>query len=174
VIDHFSDPVVQKNVGADLAVTAELDRILNDLELYIVRHAKTHDAFAFHLLRLIPGIGEILALVILYEVHDIERFPTVQQFASYARLVQCPKESAGKRYGYSGPKIGNAHLEWAFSEATVLFLRNNPEGMRYKKRLEAKHGKGKALSILAHKIGRATYFVMKTRTPFQKERFLAV
>ena len=173
VIDHFPDPVVQKNVEADLAVTAELDRILNELELYIVRHAKEHDAFAFHLLRSIPGIGKILALVILYEVHDVERFPTVQQFASYARLVKCPKESAGKRYGYSGAKIGNAHLKWAFSEAAVLFLRNNPEGMRYKKRLETKHGKGKALSILAHRIGRTAYFVLKTRKPFEKERFLA-
>ena len=165
--------MVQKNVEADLAVTAELDRILNELELYIVRHAKEHDAFAFHLLRSIPGIGKILALVILYEVHDVERFPTVQQFASYARLVKCPKESAGKRYGSSGAKIGNAHLKWAFSEAAVLFLRNNPEGMRYKKRLETKHGKGKALSILAHRIGRTAYFVLKTRTPFEKERFLA-
>ena len=30
----------------------------------------------------------------------------------------------------SGKKIGNAHLKWAFSEAAVLFLRGNPEGVR--------------------------------------------
>ena len=28
-------------------------------------------------------VGKILALVILYEIHDIARFPTVQDFASY-------------------------------------------------------------------------------------------
>jgi len=28
----------------------------------------------------------------------------------FARLVKCPKESAGKRYGVGGGKIGNAHL----------------------------------------------------------------
>jgi len=56
----------------------------------------------------------------------------VQDFVSYARLVKCAKESAGKRHGSSGKKIGNAHLKWAFSEAAVLFLRGNAEGMKFK------------------------------------------
>jgi hypothetical protein len=59
-------------------------------------------------------------------------------------LVKCPKESAGKKYGTSGKKIGNAYLKGAFSEAAVLFLRNTPEGQNYRARLENKHGKGKA------------------------------
>jgi len=105
----------------------------------------------------VPGIGKILSLVILYEIHDVERFPTVQDFASYARLVKCSKESAGKRYGVSGAKIGNVHLKWAFSEASVLFLRGNPKGQKYREKLTSKHGKAKALSILAHKLGRAVY-----------------
>jgi transposase len=66
--------------------------------------------------------------VILYEVQDIRRFPRVQDFVSYCRLVKCAKESAGKKSGTAGKKIGNAYLKWAFSEAAVLFLRNNPEG----------------------------------------------
>jgi transposase len=37
----------------------------------------------------IPGIGKILALVLLYEIHDIDRFPRVQDFVSYCRLVGC-------------------------------------------------------------------------------------
>jgi transposase len=124
-------------------------------------------------LRTVHGIGPILSLVILYEIHDIDRFPRVQDFASYARLVKCAKESAGKRYGTSGKKIGNAHLKWAFSEAAVLFLRGNPEGMKLKKRLEKKHGKSKALSILAHKLGRAVYFMLKRKQAFDMKKFLS-
>ena len=128
----------------------------------------------FHRLRSIPGIGKILALTILYEVHDIARFPRVQEFASYCRLVRCPKESAGKRKGgASGKKIGNVHLKWAFSEAAPLFLRGNPAGQRYLSRLARKHGKGKALSILAHKIGRTVYYVMSRRRNFDMNKFLA-
>ena len=51
--------------------------------------------------------------------------------ASSCRLVKCTKESAGKRYGTWGTKIGNAHLKWAFSEAAVLFLRANPADQKY-------------------------------------------
>ena len=96
----------------------------------------------------------------------------MQDFVSYARLVKCAKESAGKRHGSSGKKIGNAHLKWAFSEAAVLFLRGNAEGMKFKKQLERKHGKSKALSILAHKLGRATYYVLKRGQAFDMKKFL--
>jgi transposase len=64
-------------------------------------------------------------------MHDIARFPRVQAFVSYCRLVKCAKESAGKRYGTAGTKIGNAYLTWAFSEAAVLLLRNHPTGQKY-------------------------------------------
>ena len=75
------------------------------------------------LLKSVPGIGLILSLVILYEIHDINRFERVQDFASYRHLVKCKRESAGKSYGTGGAKVGNAYLKWAFSEAAVLFLR---------------------------------------------------
>ena len=99
--------------------------------------------------------------MLLDEIHDIRRFPSVQDFASYARLVKCRKESGGKHLGTSGKKIGNAHLKWAFSEAATLFLRHHPEGQKLFERLEKKHHKGKALSILAHQRGRAVYYMLK-------------
>jgi transposase len=94
---------------------------LNEIELEILRHAKQHDANTFHLLDSIPGVGKILSLVLLYEIQDIHRFPSVQDFASYCRLVKSKKESADKLYGTSGNKIGNAHLKWAFSEGPSAF-----------------------------------------------------
>ena len=36
------------------------------------------------------------------------------------------------------------------SEAAVLFLRHNPASQKYLARLTKKHGKGKALTVLAH------------------------
>jgi transposase len=108
----------------------------------------------------------------LYEIHEIRRFPRVQDFVSYCRLVKCAKESAGKRYGTSGKKIGNAYLKWAFSEAAALFLRTNPAGQKLLARLEKKHDKGKALTILAHKLARAVYFMLKRETVFDMHKFL--
>jgi len=172
VAEQFIDPDVRMSMQADLELIAHLDEMKNRLELHITRNAKNHDPQALYRLRTVRGIGPIISLVILYEIGDIDRFPRVQDFASYARLVKCAKESAGKRSGTSGGKIGNAHLKWAFSEAAVLFLRGNPEGMKFKNRLAKKNGKGKALSILAHKLGRAVYYILKRDQAFDMNKFL--
>ena len=74
-----------------------------------------------------PGIGKILSLVLLYEIDQVSRFPEVGNFLSYARLVRCEHESAGKKKGSGGKKIGNAHLKWAFCEAACLMLAQLPE-----------------------------------------------
>jgi transposase len=98
----------------------------------------------------------------------------VQDFASYARLVKCEKTSAGKRTGASGgSKIGNAHLKWALSEAAVSVIRHIPQSQRLHDRLKRKYGKGKALSIFAHKLGRTVYFMLKRNQAFDAGRFLA-
>ena len=96
----------------------------------------------------------------------------MQDFASYCRLIKCQKESAGKSYGYSGKKIGNAYMKWAFSEAAVLFLRGNPEAQAWLQRMSNKHNKARALTILAHKLGRAVYFILQRQKMFDQERFL--
>jgi transposase len=172
VAERFADPAVQKTIEVDLALITYYDQLLGDLELSIIKAAKHQDANPLYLLQTVPGIGKILSLVLLYEIHRIDRFPSVQDFASYCRLVKCSKESGGKRLGTSGAKIGNAHLKWAFSEAAVLFLRNNPQGQKLLTRLEKKHDTGKALSILAHKLARAVYYMLKRKTAFDMDIFL--
>lgn len=128
--ERFPDPAVQQSIEVDLALIATDDPLLTALELSLVKTTHAHDAQTFYRLRSLPGVGKLLALVLLYEIHTIRRFPRVQAFVSYGRLVTCAKESAGKRYGTSGKNIGNASLTWAFSEAAVLFLRHNPAGQK--------------------------------------------
>ncbi len=173
VADRFPDPAVRKSIEVDLALLDRYDTLITDLELTIVRAAKAHDGDAFHRLRSVPGIGKVLALTILYEIHDITRFGRVQEFASYARLVKCAHESAGKKRGFGGAKMGNVHLKWAFSEAAVLFIRHAPGGKRFVASLAKPHGKEKALSILVHKIGRAVYYMLSRGTVFSMDKFRA-
>jgi len=172
VAERFADPAVHKSIEVDLALIGHDDSLLRDMEWSVLATAKEHHTNTLYLLRTVPGIGEILSLVLLYEIHDIHCFPRVQDFVSYCRVVKCAKESAGKRYGTGGSKIGNAYLKWAFSEAAVLFLRDNPLGQKYLTRLEKKHGKGKALTILAHHWTRAVYFMLKRHTAFEMNKFL--
>jgi transposase len=172
VAERFVDPAVQKSIEIDVALMDYYDRLIRELERHILATARQHAPATIERLRSVPGIGPILSLVLLYEIHDIARFPRVQDFVSYCRVVKCAKESAGKRYGTAGAKIGNAFLKWAFSEAAVLFLQGNLRGQKYYARLEKKHGKGKALTVLAHKLARAVYYMLKRETTFDMDMFM--
>jgi transposase len=173
VSKRFEDPAVRKSIEVDLALLDELGDLIKGLEAHIVRAVKVHDPRSWYRLRSVPGIGEVLGLVILYEIQDIERFPRAQDFCSYARLVKCAKQSAGKNYGYSGNRIGNAHLKWAFSEAVCLMMRELPQAKAFVDTQAKKHGRGKAMSILAHKLGRAVYCMLKRKEAFDVKYFFA-
>ena len=125
------------------------------------------------------------------------RFEQVQSFTDDA-LTECPQcggrlrkvfnavgvvfkgsgfhvndySSNGKSSGHSGKKIGNAHLRWAFGEAVVLMLKGNKPLQALLQRMASKHGKGKALAILSHRLGRTVYYMLKNQVPFDQERFL--
>jgi transposase len=169
--ERFADSSVKKSVAVDLALIDAYDEQIGDLELYLTRTAKVDDPQAYARLLSIPGVGKILGLIFLYEIHDIRRFPEVGQFLSYARLVRCTHESAGKRQGTGGNKIGNAHLKWAFTEAVCLFLRRSEVAKKWLARREQKHGKAKALGAFAARLGRAVYQMLRKQEVFDERRF---
>jgi transposase len=106
IADRFPDASVQKNAAANLAIVERLDTVIADLEQYLTRTAKIDSLQTNHRLQTIPGVGKLLALILLYEMHDVQRFERVGQFLSYARLVRCAHESGGKKLGTGGKKIG--------------------------------------------------------------------
>ena len=171
--ERFDDESARMNVQLDLELIQQYDRLIAKSELYLTRHAKVDDPLTFQLLRSITGVGQVLSLVLMYEIHDIRRFPSVGDFLSYARLVRPKHESNGKSYGGGGRKIGNAHLKWAFSEAVCLMLRESDQAKRFVARKERKHGKARAMSMLARKLGRAVYYILLRKKPFDVNRFFA-
>ena len=168
----FQDVAVQRNINLDMVILDCYAEQLSKVEWFIGQQAKQHNPVHLHILKSINGVGPILSLTIIYEIGDINRFESVQKFASYSRLVKCKAESAGKSYGTQGNKIGNAHLKWAFSEVAVLYLRGNEKAQKYLLKLQKRMSKAKALSALAHKLGRCIYFMLKNETVFDETKFL--
>jgi transposase len=171
IAERFTDPSVRKSVETDLALIDAYDPLIGALELYLTRTAKVDDPQAYARLLSVPGVGKVLALVPLYEVHDIRRFASAGQLLSYCRLVRCAHESAGKKKGSGPVKIGNAHLRWAFAEAACLFVRQSPRAKVWLQRQEKKGGKGRGLAILAARLGRAVYHLLRKGAVFDEERF---
>ena len=93
--DRFADPMVRTTVRVDSSLMEALHTQILAIERQINAHVPDHDPVAIHLLRTIPGVGKILALVVFYEIHDINHFPRVGNFISYARLVKCARGVSG-------------------------------------------------------------------------------
>ena len=173
VEEHFPDPSVRKTIAVDVSLIDHYDQVLGAGELSMPRTAKAHDVQTFARLQSVPGSGQILALVMLSEIQNSARFPRVQDFASYCRLVKCAKESGGKRLGTSGKKIGTGPLRWAFAAAAVLFLRHHQPGKAYFTTWAHKPGTATALTVLAHKLGRAVYYLLTREHALDLKRFVS-
>ena len=172
LLDRFEHPSVKLSMQANLTLIENYDEQIGALESHLIRNAKVDDPVTFGQLRTIPGIGPILGLILLYEIDNIARFPEVGNFLSYSRLVRCEHESAGKKKGSGGKKIGNAHLKWAFSEAACLMMRSCLPVKAWMQRQSKKRGKKKALGVLEAKIGRMVYHLWRKQVPFDAKRFL--
>jgi transposase len=145
-----------------------LDSQIQAVEKDALRHARLRDEFSP--LLSVWGIGKILALTVMYEVGEISRFNKVGNFASYCRLVKTARLSAGKRKGSGNARNGNPYLSWAFSEAAHYAVRYHPEAKKYLQRKTSKTNGIVAIRALAHKLARASYYVMKDQVDFDPER----
>ena len=124
----------------------------------------------YQLLKTINGIGEILAMVIMLEAGDMSRFPSVGNFSSYCRCVKSVHLSNNKKKGYGNRRNGNKYLAWAFMEAANYAIRYEPIIQKFYQRKSSKKGSVVARKAVAHKLARATYYVLRDQTPFEVER----
>jgi len=170
--DH---PLRQLALKNEMAMIRHFDHQIFQLEEELQRQTKKVAGRDYTLLQGVPGIGESLGLTILYEIGDINRFPTVKDFLSYCRLVRGTVASAGKIKGLRGSKLGNPYLRWAFGEAAVISKRDHQVIGPLSQRLEAKMGgnKFKANTVVAIKLARAVYFMLKNKTVFDPSRLVA-
>jgi len=125
------------------------------------------------LLMTIPGIGKRLAVVILAEIGDVGRFPSPENFTSYAGTTPRVHSSGGKtRYGQLRPDV-NRYLRWAFVEAAnviCIHRRRWPHlqiANRYEQLLR-KRGHQKAIGAVARRLAHAAYWVLRRKEEYRE------
>jgi transposase len=141
---------------------------IHEIEKAVLKRVGLKEAYRF--LLTIPGVGKILALVIMLETGPISRFRTVGDYGSYCRKVPSQWTSNGKWKGSGNTKNGNRYLAWAYAEASDYARRFYTEPRAYYQRKMQKTNSVVAHSALAHKLTRAAYYVMKDQVPFQPEK----
>lgn len=165
---YLDDPVEALGITCLLEPMKTLDGQIRIIEKEALTRARLRDEFAP--LLTVWGIGKILALTMMYEVGEISRFRKVGNFASYCRLVKSARLSAGKRKGSGNRRNGNPYLSWAYSEAAHFAVRYHPPAKKYFQRKRSKTNGIIAIRALAHKLARASYYVMKDQVDFDSER----
>ena len=168
VKQHIDDPLAALGITCLLEPMAALSDQIKILEKEALKRAKLRDEFGR--LQTVWGIGKILGLTIMYEVGDVGRFAKVGNFASYCRLVKSDWLSNGKRKGSGNSKNGNPYLSWAFSEAAHFAVRYHESARKFVQRKRAKTNGIVAIRALAHKLARASYYVMKDQVDFDPDK----
>lgn len=164
----LTDPNVALSAKSNLKICKCLDTAISKLEHTVHSQAKLKPEYS--LLHTVNGIGNILALTIMFEAGDINRFRKAGNFSSYCRCVPSKKISNNKKKGSGNTKNGNKYLAWAFVEAANFAIRYNDVIKGYYQSKRAKTKAVIAIKTVAHKLARACYYVMRDQVPFDVER----
>jgi transposase len=118
------------------------------------------------LVRSVPGIGLITAMIILTELETINRFSNLDKMCGYIGLVPSTKSSGEKeRTGDITPR-GHSVLRSAIIESSWTAIRNDPSLMRsylsYIKRMD----QNKAIVKIAKKLLSRIRFVLTNNKPY--------
>ncbi len=103
---------------------------------------------ALNYVRSLPGMGPILAAVVVSEIDGIERFPSAQKLCGYAGLCPSTHSSGGKTFQGKLLQHCNKWLRWAFVEAAWVAIGCSAYFGDFYKRKRAL-GKKPSLAILA-------------------------
>jgi transposase len=118
------------------------------------------------LLKSVPGIGLLTAMIILTELESVERFNNIDKLCGYIGLVPSTKSSGDKeRTGDITPR-GHNVLRTAVIESSWTAIRNDPSLMHsyltFTKRMES----NKAIIKIAKKLLSRIRFVLLNQEPY--------
>lgn len=166
-------PETRHSVKEQLELLDQLQQHIHEAEDRIRKLVKITPQM--QLLMSMPGIGPVLAVLIVFEIGDITRFGDAAHLASYAGTVPRVKSSGGKTYyGKTRPDV-NHYLKWAFTEAAnaIVVHQKNMSGRHvvglYHKVHQSK-GHAKAVGAVRRHLAEATYVVLKNNQPYHEPK----
>jgi transposase len=168
ILQYIKDEHVQLAAQCQLKLLHCIMEQLNNLETAILGKLKGDAAFIK--LKGVPGIGPILAMLILLETGEISRFENPGNYSSYCRCVDSKRISNEKKKGENNRRNGNHYLSWAFVEAANFAIRLYPPVKKYYQRKLSKTNRVVAIKAIANKLTKACYFILRDGVEFDMEK----
>jgi transposase len=141
------------------------NKLIGEAEIKIRRVVKEREDGL--LLLSVPGIGFILAYLILVEIGDISRFPSTKKLCSYAGLVPCVHQSGAKSYHGHLSKKANRYLQWGMIEAAQKAKVIDPFLRVKAEKIHRKRGASVATAAVARHLLVAVYHILKEKTVYR-------
>ncbi len=113
----------------------------------------------------IPGIGEINAAIILFELQDILRFKTFDKLCSYVGLIPDTDDSGETKRNKGLTHRRNTYLREALIESSWVLVKKDPAMlMKYKDYCKRMHKNKAIIKIARHLLARINYVLRKKTT----------
>jgi transposase len=119
------------------------------------------------LLMSIPGIGKFFALLLCYEIDDINRFSDYRKLHAYAGLVPSTYASGNKVIHGRISKDGNKWIRWAAIEAVYPAIIADKWIKRYYEDVKSRRGGNRAKVATARKLLTIVYCVLKEKRTYK-------
>jgi transposase len=119
------------------------------------------------LLRSVPGVGEVVSEVVLAELGDGERFPSLQDATAYAGLAPGKRESDGKGKDWGITKKGSALLRWAMVEAAWVAVAHSSRWRGVYEALKRRRQSKRAIIAVARWLLAVLVSMLKSGTKYR-------
>jgi len=145
-----------------------LRQIIVKLDRQIRVLAKTEEyAFPVQLLRTIPGISTLTAMILLTELQEISRFASLDKLASYVGLIPDTHESGETEHTGGITKRRHAQLRASLVEAAWIAVRKDPALLMAFEQLSQRMRKTRAIVKIARKLLNRVRYVLKNQRPYR-------
>jgi transposase len=166
-------PETARCVSQHLEVLDFLSLQITALEVRI--HDQITQTPTMQLLKTLPGVGDMLAIVIEREIGTISRFPSAAQFSSYSGTT--PRvSSSGRKTRYGRMRMeSNQYLKWAFIEAAnAISAHHAQRGWTSRHvsklyiRVRAKRGASVAIGAVARHLAESAFWILTKNEPYRE------
>lgn len=155
--------VIQDNLALIDQCNEQIEVLENELEF------SPEQAQTIRLLKTIPGIGQIIAITLLAEIGDIQRFSSPKALCNWAGLTPRIRNSDRViRHGNISKK-GSPYVRGAMTRAATIASRVSKRWYGVHEHLMPRCGKVGAKVAVARRLLTVAYYIWKRNTPYQED-----
>jgi transposase len=170
---RWIERIRMERTSGDIALKAHLEelshlrQLIASLNRAILRLARTEEYRSLvRLLKSVPGISTLTAMILLSELGEVTRFPSLDELSCYVGLIPDTQESGEKEYVGGMTQRRHSQLRWLLIEASWVAVRKDPALLmafqEYCKRMR----KTKAIVKIARKLLNRIRYVLKNQAEY--------